>query len=40
MSDQTAATLFFLTPFIALWLAFAAAETRRVLVAIRGEHRR
>jgi hypothetical protein len=36
MSDQTAATLYFLAPFALLWLAFAAAETRRVLAAIRG----
>jgi hypothetical protein len=36
MSDQTAATLYFLAPFALIWLAFTAVETRRVLAAIRG----
>lgn len=37
MTDQTAAALYFLAPFALLWLAFTAAETRRLMVAIRAK---
>jgi hypothetical protein len=41
MPDQTPAFLCFLAPFATLWLAFAVAETRRALAAVRvkGERR-
>jgi hypothetical protein len=40
MTDQTAATLYFLAPFALLWLAFVAAETARAVAVIRkgGRH--
>jgi hypothetical protein len=36
MTDQTPAFLFFLSPFALLWLAFAIAETRKILAALKG----
>jgi hypothetical protein len=36
MTDQTAATLYFLAPFALLWLAFMAVQTARAVVAIKG----
>jgi uncharacterized membrane protein len=41
MTWKTTATLFALAPFALLWLAFAVAETRRVLAAVcvNGGHR-
>ncbi|MGJ0507007.1 MAG: hypothetical protein ACR652_07670 [Methylocystis sp.] len=39
MTWKTAATLYFLSPFALLWLAFTAAETARAVAAIRGGRR-
>jgi hypothetical protein len=36
MTDQTAAALYFLAPFMLLWLAFTAAETVKAVAVIRG----
>lgn len=36
MHWKSTAILYFPTPFALLWLAFAAAEARRLLIAIRG----
>jgi hypothetical protein len=40
MTDTTAAALLFLAPFAVLWTAFAVAEGRKILVAVRAERRK
>jgi hypothetical protein len=36
MHDQTPAFVYFLAPFVPVWGAFVAFETRKIVAAIRG----